>query len=372
MTDNTQRPDDSRTDTPTTAAEERSASDPTPSAAEPDTPRVTPRRVLNALGLVVLIAVVAPFVVYAVPGVVGADASFVVLSGSMEPAISAGDVVIVESMAPAAISVDDVITYSRSDQGATVTHRVIDIDGEGAERVFYTKGDANEAPDQRSVPASTVVGAVVLTLPYLGYVIQFVGTTTGFVLLVVLPFAALVLSEAVGYLRKRRGDDEPAADSPAESVADSAAEPASHAAPVVDVATAAPHPPRLYSGSTLPALPSASTPTTAPAEPAPASTAPAPASAPPETDGMAFSSTDVLLTLAVLTVAFPYAAYVAIQQETALSIGAAVGFGMAFALLAGLFLFARLTERGDSAVEQGTPATPAAASDGGTTIEEEP
>ncbi|TKX83266.1 hypothetical protein EXE43_25160, partial [Halorubrum sp. SS5] len=53
------------------------------------------RRIANIVGLMILVAIVVPFVVFAVPQVVGADQSYVVLSGSMEPAMSPGDVIIV-------------------------------------------------------------------------------------------------------------------------------------------------------------------------------------------------------------------------------------------------------------------------------------
>ena len=47
--------------------------------------RNTLRLAANVLGVLIIVAVVAPFVVYAVPSVVGADHGLVILSGSMEP-----------------------------------------------------------------------------------------------------------------------------------------------------------------------------------------------------------------------------------------------------------------------------------------------
>jgi len=44
----------------------------------------------RALLAVVLLALIAPFVVYAVPATVGAEASYVVLTASMTPAIAPG------------------------------------------------------------------------------------------------------------------------------------------------------------------------------------------------------------------------------------------------------------------------------------------
>lgn len=349
---------DPRTDTAATVAgaEPSDTTTDEPLPTEPRDPdgtdtsrRVTLRSTLNILGIVLLIVLVAPFVVYAVPGVVGADASYVVLSGSMEPAISGGDVVIVESVPPAMIAADDVITYSRSDESATVTHRVIDIDGTGSERVFYTKGDANQDADQRPVPASALVGVVGLTIPYIGYVIQFVGTTTGFGLLVILPFGALLVTEVASFLRRRRREQ-----------ADVEPVPTERSPPPADVALTAPHAPRTNGE--------------VPQEPVGPPSGRQDVSRKQETslEGVRISVTDLQLTLGVLAVALPYAAYVAVEQQSALSIGVAVGAGTAFALLTGVLLSVWLRERSRaSPVHVSTASDHQAASDGGTSRGEE-
>ncbi|GAA0506261.1 signal peptidase I [Halorubrum aquaticum] len=152
-------------------------------------------RVLDWLGLLLLLAVVVPFVVYAVPGVVGAEGSYVVLSGSMEPSIGVGDVVIVDGADPTEIEEGDVITYLRSDAETPTTHRVIEVTERNGERAFITQGDANDDPDAAPVPASRVIGEVAVAVPYMGYVIEFVNTPAGFLALVVVPFVLLALSE---------------------------------------------------------------------------------------------------------------------------------------------------------------------------------
>lgn len=144
-----------------------------------------------------LIAVVI-IIVIAVPGAVGAEASYVVLSDSMEPAFSSGDIVIVQSVAPAAISTGDVITYQspRAEGNAQrVSHRVIGIDQTQGEYVFQTKGDANEQPDAYQVSEADLTGKVWFVIPYVGYLVQFAGTTLGMFLLIVVPGILLVVTE---------------------------------------------------------------------------------------------------------------------------------------------------------------------------------
>lgn len=162
------------------------------------------RTAAKGVAALVLVALVAPFVIYAVPATVGADHSFVVLSGSMSPSIETGDVVIVRETDPATISEGDVITYQRTDEESPTTHRVVGVEQGADQLAFETKGDANEDPDPGTVPASNVLGVVVFTIPLIGSVIQFTNTTLGFVLLVALPLGALALSEVWELGKKHR------------------------------------------------------------------------------------------------------------------------------------------------------------------------
>ncbi|MFC7069702.1 signal peptidase I [Halobaculum lipolyticum] len=184
--------------------------------------RVSLRQVLVTL---VVLGVVFPFAAYAAPALVGADASYVVLTGSMRPAIAPGDVVFVSATPAAAIGVGDVITFDRGGEVPT-THRVIEVVEEDGVVMFRTQGDANEDPDAGIVTEPNVIGVVTLTIPFLGSVITAIDTQYGFVALVVLPFALLVLDVAYGAVKARRGGDEretTGADAPAGSAGGAAA-----------------------------------------------------------------------------------------------------------------------------------------------------
>lgn len=163
--------------------------------------RVPWRRLGRVAGLLALLIIVVPFVVYAVPQVVGAEQSYVVLSGSMEPAMSPGDVIIVNSVNAAAIQEGEVITFAGGEGEKPTTHRVHEVVEQDSGVAFRTKGDANEDPDSQLVTPGQVEGTVLsvagylLVIPYIGHVIQFMQTTTGFVALFAVPMALLILSE---------------------------------------------------------------------------------------------------------------------------------------------------------------------------------
>lgn len=172
------------------------------------------RTVLRLVVSVVLIALVVPFAVYAVPNAVGADHSYVVLSGSMEPTISTGDAVLVTEQSPAAIERGDVITFATENEETPTTHRVVEIRQTDEGREFVTKGDANENRDPQPVSGRNVIGTLALSIPYIGYVIKFAGTQMGFIALVGIPLGLLILGElydlAVAARNTRNEADGPA------------------------------------------------------------------------------------------------------------------------------------------------------------------
>jgi hypothetical protein len=76
-----------------------------------------------------------------------------------------------------------------------VTHRVVgDVPGDAS--AFRTRGDANATNDPVAIPARLVRGRVLWSVTGLGAVLEWLRWPNGFVLLVVVPAIALVVSEA--------------------------------------------------------------------------------------------------------------------------------------------------------------------------------
>jgi signal peptidase len=134
-----------------------------------------------------------------------------VYGGSMEPAIKLGSLAVIRPVEPETVSEGDIITFAPpTDTRITVTHRVTQvIDGEQG-LVFRTKGDANEEPDAYTVPAENVVGRVWISVPYAGYVMNFVKKPLGFGLLIGIPAAIIIgielrnIFRSIGDLRRKR------------------------------------------------------------------------------------------------------------------------------------------------------------------------
>ncbi|MCX6022336.1 MAG: signal peptidase I [Chloroflexi bacterium] len=127
--------------------------------------------------------------------------SYMVLSGSMEPAFSAGAAVVVEPVAADQLQVKDIIAYV-NDKGDIITHRVMMILEEPGGRQFITKGDANNGVDPLPVAAINVLGRVWYSVPAAGYLLGMVNQTEVRVLLG-LAFLVLGLRRVLAWQTKR-------------------------------------------------------------------------------------------------------------------------------------------------------------------------
>ena len=204
-------------------------------AAESERKRRLFRRLGKIVGVVLLLAIVLPFVIYAVPQVVGADSSYVVLSGSMQPTMNPGDVVVVKDVPADEIERGDIITFQRGEQTSPTTHRVIEVIQDGDGVAFRTAGDNSQSADRQSVtPAQVegrvpVVAGIPFVIPLIGYVIRFASTQTGFVLLVAVPIGLLFLSEAWSLSKRLRVGNEHVDDSATGQTSESSEDPATEA-----------------------------------------------------------------------------------------------------------------------------------------------
>ena len=141
---------------------------------------------------------------------------FVVLSGSMEPTYRTGSLIYVKNVEPYTIQEGQPITFMMNET-TVATHRVVGIvpDEEDPTVIrFRTKGDANDAEDGGLVHYKNVIGRPVFSIPYLGYVAdyiqhppgRYVALSAGAVLLL-LVFLPDVFSEDPDKKKKAEAED---------------------------------------------------------------------------------------------------------------------------------------------------------------------
>jgi len=127
--------------------------------------------------------------------------TYVVVSGSMEPIIKTGSVVLTKPIDPKMINTGDIVAFtSPSNPKNVILHRVVGLKSTEPLR-FQTKGDNNNAPDSWDLMDVGILGQHVYTIPYVGYVINFVRTPVGFALLIVIPVILFVISQILNIKR---------------------------------------------------------------------------------------------------------------------------------------------------------------------------
>lgn len=151
-----------------------------------------------------LLALIITLLAGVVPTFLGYE-SYVVYSGSMEPAIHVGDLAIVGPIRPDQLTVGDVLTYRLPDRPETVvTHRLIKIETSDPNLLaFETKGDANNVADRVLVAPGAVLGRVAYTIPRIGYLVDFAKRTEGRLILLGGPGLILAVDYLLGARHRR-------------------------------------------------------------------------------------------------------------------------------------------------------------------------
>lgn len=126
--------------------------------------------------------------------------AFIVLSDSMSATdFDAGDVVLVRETDPGALKEGDIIAFISQDPdffGETITHKIrrrtTDTNGEPG---FVTYGTTTDTDDTAVVTYPYILGKYQFALPKVGTFFQFLKTTPGYILCILLPFLLLILMQ---------------------------------------------------------------------------------------------------------------------------------------------------------------------------------
>ncbi|MDD6188791.1 MAG: signal peptidase I [Clostridiales bacterium] len=114
----------------------------------------------------------------------------VVKSDSMAPTFKAGDLIVIRKCDPAKLEEGDIITFHTiiMNEYALNTHRIVKIDEQNGYRSYTTMGDNNNGiADTHIISDSDIVGRYVGKVSGLGRVMDFMSSSVGFLLVIVLP-----------------------------------------------------------------------------------------------------------------------------------------------------------------------------------------
>ena len=191
----------------------------TPEAEAAETAAVVPeeskgRRILNTvinvlLVIAIVLAAMCTYVSYVsssgsgVPSLFGIRI-FSIQTESMYPTLKPGDLIFDTAVKDAGeLRKGDIITYWTVINGERVlnTHRIEEIyDGSGY-LIFATKGDKNNTADALTVHESEIVGKYSFRVGGLGKVFDYLQTSTGFLIVVVVPVFLFFLYNLIQFFR---------------------------------------------------------------------------------------------------------------------------------------------------------------------------
>ncbi len=172
------------------------------------------KRILNTVVNVILVIAIALAAVctYAsyvstsgngVPNILGVRI-FSIQTESMYPTLLPGDLIFDTGVKEATeLRKDDIITYWTVINGERVlnTHRIHEIYDGGGYLIFSTKGDNNTSADPLTVHESEIVGKYSFRVPGVGKVFDYLQTSTGFLIVIVIPVFLFFLFHLVQFFR---------------------------------------------------------------------------------------------------------------------------------------------------------------------------
>ena len=132
--------------------------------------------------------------------------AFIVLSDSMSKTdFDAGDLVLVKEVDPSTLKEGDIIAYTSQDTsnyGKTVTHKIrkLTTDANG-EPGFITYGTTTDTDDETVVTYPYVLGKYKTNIPKVGTFFQFLKSTPGYIVCILIPFLLLILLEGIRCIR---------------------------------------------------------------------------------------------------------------------------------------------------------------------------
>ena len=125
--------------------------------------------------------------------------SFVVVSGSMQPAIKVGSIVFTQPGGN--YQTGDVIAFDNKAQ-QIVTHRIVKTVNSKDGLSYSLKGDANQSADGDLVSQKDIIGKVVWTVPYLGMIVKYLRTPRGFIGMIIVPSLFFIIWEIINIKRE--------------------------------------------------------------------------------------------------------------------------------------------------------------------------
>lgn len=127
-----------------------------------------------------------------------------VITGSMSPAIEAGDIIVTRSVDFEDLKKGDIITFKIGNK-TLITHRIVGVNDNGS---FVTKGDANSMEDiDLIVNQANIIGKYFIKIPKGGYILKFIQSPAGLIIFILIPAIMLIWAEIRSYNKEFKTQD---------------------------------------------------------------------------------------------------------------------------------------------------------------------
>lgn len=129
-----------------------------------------------------------------------------VLSDSMKATdFEAGDLIFVKDVDPKTLKEGDIISYTSTNTenfGEVVTHKIRRVTADkNGDLGFITYGTTTDTDDDKIVTSPYILGKYTGRIPKLGYFFDFLKTTPGYIVCILIPFMLLILSQGIQSVR---------------------------------------------------------------------------------------------------------------------------------------------------------------------------
>lgn len=141
---------------------------------------------------------------------IGGIRIFNVATESMIPKYEVGDVLLVKEVDTDTLQIKDDITYL-GEQGSfanrVVTHQIVDIEEVDGEKIYHTKGIANDVEDP-TITADRIYGKVIYKCRIISLFTKLMNNMTAFYIVVFIPVGILIFLQIKTHIDSKNDDDD--------------------------------------------------------------------------------------------------------------------------------------------------------------------
>lgn len=169
--------------------------------------------ILKTICVIVLLAIIVVLALQRFSNnkiAIGGIRIFNVATESMVPEYEVGDVLLVKEIDTNSLKIGDDITYlgeEGSFANRVVTHRIVDIEEKDGEKIYHTKGIANDIEDP-TITADRIYGKVIYRCMLISLLTKLMNNMVALYIVIFIPIGILIFLQIKSHIDGKNDDDE--------------------------------------------------------------------------------------------------------------------------------------------------------------------